>query len=249
MLTALVQAMTGRTINVKGTAIPFANMHELLDRWKGWVYACVMRRAHAVTATPLRLYTMKPRGAKVYEFWEPKSLTPSQAKWLVGSSESSVKQALASSGELLELGRHPLLDTFWNCNPVSDGLELLEYMCISLDLVGNGYWLYRFNEMGLPYELWPLQPQRVRICVSRDKPVDHYEYILGAQPLSWEPNEVVHFKYPSPLDPLYGFSPLQAATAAAILEDLIMRYNKALLENDARPDMVLEVPNALTDDE
>ena len=245
-LAALIQALIGRSLNVRGTSIPRGNAYELLDRWRGWVYACVMRRANGVTSTPLNLYVSKAKNEKVYEYTNPRSLGLDEVKWLKRSSDPCVKQVLSSPGEILKLSKHAITDLLLNPNPLGDGMDLLELACICMDLVGNAYWLKRLSPDGTPYEVWPLQPQRMAIASTTTRPLDHYEYSSTTMPIIFAPEEIIHFKCPSPIDSLHGFAPLQAAAAAAILEDLIMRYNKALLENDARPDIMLKTANSLT---
>jgi phage portal protein BeeE len=54
------------------------------------------------------------------------------------------------------------------------------------------------------------------VAVVRVLP-DRHDYVRGYHvappglpPVEFGPDEIVHLKYPNPLDPLYGLSPLQA---------------------------------------
>ena len=61
------------------------------------------------------------------------------------------------------------------------------------------------------------------------------------------PDEIIHLKYPNPLDPHYGLSPLQAnaLTVDANTELLKTRYQTFLA--GPRPGVVLQTEQTLTD--
>ena len=69
----------------------------------------------------------------------------------------------------------------------------------------------------------------------------------ACRPRSFGPDEVIHLKYPNPLDPHYGLSPLQAnaLTVDANTELLKSRYQTFLAGQ--RPGVVLQTEQTLTD--
>ena len=69
----------------------------------------------------------------------------------------------------------------------------------------------------------------------------------GVPTETFGPDEVIHLKYPNPLDPHYGLSPLQAnaLTVDANTELLKSRYQTFLA--GPRPGVVLQTEQTLTD--
>lgn len=135
---------------------------------------------------------------------------------------------------------HPLRQLIMNPNPVTYEFELFEMTSIHLDLAGNAFWEIVLNNAGIPTELWPLRPDRVRILPRRDG-WHEYGYVLGngkAVPLG---RNVIHFKMPNPSDPYLGQAPLRPALRAIALDNEATDFVKVLLQNRAVPGSVITV--------
>lgn len=94
-----------------------------------------------------------------------------------------------------------------NPNPWMDYTEMIELTVIDFLLAGNSYWLkYNRNNEGKPQALYRLAPPLITVVPGKTAPIDHYEYLPPgqAQPISFQPEEVVHFKRANPHSEHFG---------------------------------------------
>lgn len=139
-----------------------------------------------------------------------------------------------------ELERHPLLDLLKRPNQRQTGTEFLEGLIGHLLVAGNAYVEgLRINDV--PRELHLLRPDRVRVQSDASGWVEGYEYRTGSDVRLYKTDEltgflsVLHIAQFHPLDDQYGFPPLQAAAMALDVHNASNTWNKALLDNSARP--------------
>lgn len=117
----------------------------------------------------------------------------------------------------------------------SAGQGLLETIAAQLLLHGNSYVLILARSDGHPAELFALRPERVTIEPdARGWPLG-YAYRLGSHVTRIEPQRIIHIRTMNPLDDLYGLGSLGAAAAAVATHNAAARWNRALLDNSARP--------------
>ncbi len=88
--------------------------------------------------------------------------------------------------------------------------------------------------------IYCLRPDRVRVGLGRDGYPAGYGYTAGGRTrqLSLEPRpvaEVLHLALFHPLDDHYGMAPLEAAQQSLDIHNAAAEWNKALLDNAARP--------------
>ncbi len=87
-------------------------------------------------------------------------------------------------------------------------------------------------------ELHLLRPDRMRILEGRDGWPEAYEYRAGnhvRRHRAGEGQAILHLRLFHPLDDHLGFAPLEAASMALDLSNAAAIWNKALLDNSARP--------------
>ncbi len=123
----------------------------------------------------------------------------------------------------------------------SAGQPLLETLAAHILLHGNGYVQIVKDASGKPFELFALRPDRVRVVSGPDGWPCAFEYRVGGQlitiPIEDEsgwPN-VIHIKSMHPLEDHYGAGALAAAQQAVAIHNAAAEWNRALLENAARP--------------
>ncbi|MES2860859.1 MAG: phage portal protein [Pseudomonadota bacterium] len=133
---------------------------------------------------------------------------------------------------------HPAAKLLAQPNPEQSGAEWLEGVYGALQTAGNAYVEAVGDEV--PSELWSLRPDRVQVVPGRVGWPDAYEYSVGGRSVrigreadGWMP--VMHLKLFHPTDDHYGFSPLEAASFAIDAHNASGAWNKALLDNAARP--------------
>ena len=139
-----------------------------------------------------------------------------------------------------ELTTHPLLDVLARPNPRQDGPSFLEAIAAHLMLSGNAY-IEAVSIDGAPRELYALRPDRVKVVPGPDGWPAAFDYTVAgntvrfAQDGAGAPPPILHLTLFNPLDDYYGLSPLEAAQTAVDTHNSATAWNKALLDNAARP--------------
>lgn len=137
---------------------------------------------------------------------------------------------------------HPLAKLIRRPNPEQSGAELMEAVYGALQVSGNAYVEATGDADGdgAPDELWALRSDRVKVVPGRsgwpeawDYSVDGRSMRIGRAADGWAP--VMHLKLWHPLDDWYGLSPLEAAAQGVDAHNAAGAWNKALLDNAARP--------------
>lgn len=194
------------------------------------VYACVTKLARAVASVDIQLYRRK-------------------------------------GGKLQKLESHKLLDLLEKPNPLMGGRRFLETLATYYLVGGNAY----VQGAGMdpqarttpPKELWLLPTQCVTV---RDGPRNQipgqYEYREKSGRVDTYPvdqitgrSQVLQLKTTNLLNPLLGLPPLVAAAFGVDVFNAGQEWNKALLQNGAKPPGALTVkdgdgkPATLTDDQ
>jgi HK97 family phage portal protein len=127
----------------------------------------------------------------------------------------------------------------------SAGQPLLETLAAQLLLHGNGYVQIRRDgarsTSSGPVELFALRPDRVTVIAGADGWPTRYRYKVGdaAIEIPVEDDDgwpgLVHLKAFHPADDHYGAGCLAAAEQAVAIHNAASAWNRALLENAARP--------------
>jgi HK97 family phage portal protein len=117
----------------------------------------------------------------------------------------------------------------------SAGQGLVETVAAHLLLHGNAYIEILSGMDGRPAELFALRPERVSVEADhRGWPVA-YQYKAGEVATRLPVEGVIHIRSMHPLDDHYGLGCLGAASGAMAIHNAATRWNKALLDNAARP--------------
>jgi HK97 family phage portal protein len=123
----------------------------------------------------------------------------------------------------------------------SAGQPLVETLAMYLLLHGNGYVHVALDSAGAPAELFALRPERVTVEPGVDGWPAAYLYKAGERATRLPVRDgtgkpaVLHVKAPHPVDDHYGLGCLGAAAGAVAIHNAATRWNKALLDNAARP--------------
>ena len=138
----------------------------------------------------------------------------------------------------VELTDHPLLDLLQRPNQRTSGTSFMEALYGYLLMSGNAY--VELVAAGDARELHLLRPDRTTVVLDASGWPVALEHAEGRSrrhiPLGeGEPSKALHLKLFHPLDDHYGFPPLRAALMALDIHNAAGRWNKALLDNSARP--------------
>lgn len=134
---------------------------------------------------------------------------------------------------------HPMASLMRSVNPYMTMMELMEYTCMSAELTGNAYWALETLGGSEPAEIWPLEPGKMKVLQSREKFVDRYVYDVDGREITYLPEEIVHFRYPSPISMHYGQGSVEAGKLPIAADLLSLAFNKNFFQNSARPDAML----------
>jgi HK97 family phage portal protein len=119
--------------------------------------------------------------------------------------------------------------------------SLLEIVATQLLLHGNAFVQLLQDAEGMPAEAFALRPERVRIEADARGWPAAYRYKAGEATSRIPARDglgrpaIVHLKAAHPLDDHYGLGCLGAAAAAVAVHNAAAKWNKALLDNAARP--------------
>ncbi len=129
-------------------------------------------------------------------------------------------------------------------SPFRGGLvtpALLETAATQLLLHGNAFVQVLQDAEGMPAELYPLRPERVSVEAGAAGWPAAYLYKVGEAKSRIAARDglgrpgLVHLRSAHPLDDHYGIGCLGAAAAAVAVHNAAARWNRALLDNAARP--------------
>ena len=133
-----------------------------------------------------------------------------------------------------EVVTHPLLDLLKRPNPGQPGREFGEQLYGFLMVAGNAY-VEKVDIDGRPRELYALRPDRMKAVASGNGWAEAYEYSVNGQSVRLPREAVLQLRLFNPLNDLYGMSPLEAAQRAIDTHNAASAWNKAMLDNSARP--------------
>jgi len=143
---------------------------------------------------------------------------------------------------------HPLVKLLSKPNPFMTRSELFYISTAHMDLTGDAFWYTPRNGLGIPAEIWPLIPYRVKIVPSKENFISHYAVSVGhGETIPIYPEEMVHLRYPNPNDPYYGASPLMAAAHAADINIFQHEFQRQFYKNYAVPDFAFVTEERLDD--
>ena len=154
---------------------------------------------------------------------------------LVSEAAASAPMQVRENGSILT--DHPLLALLKQPNPEQSGAELFESFYGFLQTAGNAY-MEVVSLDGAPRELFVLRPDRMKARIGARGWPEAYDYTVGGRTVTFRADEtspILHLKLFHPTNDHYGLSPLEAAASSVDLHNAAQAWNKALLDNAARP--------------
>ena len=159
---------------------------------------------------------------------------------LVAQAAGEVRFTLMEGGR--ENDAHPLAELLARPNPRLSGSGLMEALAAHLMIAGNAY-VEAVALGGELRELHVLRPDRMRVVPGADGWAQAYEYTAGGRSVRFAQEgasgapvaPILHIALFHPLDDHYGAPPLEAAQVALDLHNAAGAWNKALIDNAARP--------------
>ncbi|MCB1526214.1 MAG: phage portal protein [Hyphomicrobiaceae bacterium] len=164
---------------------------------------------------------------------------------IVYRSVRMVAEAAASIPLLLyegtsEVETHPFLDLISRPSLDNTSADFFESWYGYLLVAGNAY-VEAVGVDGVLRELHALRPDRMKVIPGSDGWPDGFEYSVGGRAVRLQGEvvdgvrAVLHVRLFHPANDHYGMSPIEAAAAAIDIHNQAAKWNKALLDNSARP--------------
>ncbi len=147
---------------------------------------------------------------------------------------------------------HELTKLLHYVNPRDWTWSLLHSTMVNMSLGGEAFWqLAKGKTTGRIMEIWNRRPDKVSIRKGNRmyREVEGYTYWASptAEPVSFEVDEVVHHKYPNPLDEYRGLRPIQAAREGILIDIYVHTDRKGFFKNSARPSAVMETDELIAE--
>ncbi|MCA8888079.1 MAG: phage portal protein [Parvularculaceae bacterium] len=156
---------------------------------------------------------------------------------LVAEAAGAAPLRVISGGEVMS--DHPLLALLAHPNPEQSGQTLLESLYGFLQTAGNAYVEAALID-GEVRELYALRPDRMKALLGAHGWAEGWEYCVAGRKTRFAAladgfTPVLQLKLFHPTNDHYGMSPLEAAASAVDFHNAALAWNKALLDNAARP--------------
>src|SRR3954464_14201627 len=155
---------------------------------------------------------------------------------LIAEAAAALPLSLIEGGRIVDA--HPLLALMRRPNPREGGARFLESLYGHLLVSGNAY-VEAVAIDGAPRELYALRPDRMRVVPGPDGWPAAYDVGVGAGGVRFGQGggapPILHLTLFHPTDDHYGLSPMEAAAVPLDARNAAGSWNKALLDNAARP--------------
>lgn len=148
----------------------------------------------------------------------------------------------------VEVEAHPALQLLENPNQFMTKEDLFSLTVQQLELIGESFWLIISTKRGVPIGLVPLNPTRMTMRLSEGIPT-FWEYEGAGAKTRLELGDVVFFRYPNPVNPWRGTSPLKATALAADIDLYASQWNRNFFYHSATPSALFTTDSRLTDEE
>ena len=156
---------------------------------------------------------------------------------LIAETANRVPLTVRVDGKVVS--EHPLKALLQRPNGRQSGAEMLEAVYAYLQTAGNAYLQAGIVDGGVK-ALFVLRPDRMRVVAGGDGWPVAYDYTAGGKTVRISQESaplpgILHMALFHPMDDHYGMGPLEAAQTSLDIHNASAQWNKALLDNAARP--------------
>lgn len=148
---------------------------------------------------------------------------------------------------------HDLVKLLDKPNPNQSGFQFRELHATYMKLAGESFWyLVRGRITGLPKEMHLIRPDLMDVEINDDKIGTVKRYVLNLADGSkeyFEPEEILHHKYPNPMNPWRGMGVVEAAMTYLQTEEYSSEWTKNSIYNSGRPSGILNLKGKMNDEQ
>ncbi len=206
----------------------------LLEQFENTIYTCASINAEAVQKTVLRVYIRQGAGFRTR--WVHGSVNTKETQRIRAANK---RLLLSDEEEIVEVTdlNHPLIKLLHQPNEHQDGGSFIETTQLSMELLGNAYWLVIPNKLKVPQNLLFIPSQNVRPVKDSHGTLIYYDIDSKKYP----PEALINIKFPNPLDAYgeKGVSPLRAVWEPLNISNKLLALEASILDNRARPDAIV----------
>lgn len=206
---------------------PYFDPRSVVDWFSSWVYICCKRNATAVSNQFLRMYSREKTNRKTSK------ITQKRANYVKATMSRYM------TDETQEVVDHPWLQVIDYVNPILDRQGLFYLTTVSLQINGNSYWKLKKDKLGRITEIWWLPSHFVQPIFGGENVIDYYRFRHLKGYTDFSTDDVLHIRFPSPLDMIGGLGDLQGVFYAAETNKRMEEWENALFSNFAVPDLLL----------
>ncbi|MDR3290236.1 MAG: phage portal protein [Rickettsiales bacterium] len=154
---------------------------------------------------------------------------------LIAKNAANVPFLLYDKNKNKSIENHPLMQLLKKPNPSQNGVDFFESL-YSYKLIAGNVYIQNIKQK----ELYLLRPDRVNIVANNTLPIA-YKYKVGNNEKTFYADEILHIKTFNPLNDYYGLSVVEASSNAIDQYNEGSNWNKAMLQNGAKPSGALIV--------
>ncbi len=149
-----------------------------------------------------------------------------------------------------QIYEHPVLNLLRLVNPFQTSNEFIALDSIYMESIGESFWALNFNALNEPAEIILPYPHKMSVVPAKEFPfVKGYVYGWGVDAIPFDTNEIIHFKYPNPLNQYRGLGQAQAIAVNLDAQQNADKWVNQFFYNSARPDGVIQFDYNLSDEQ
>ncbi len=149
-----------------------------------------------------------------------------------------------------QIYEHRILDLLHLMNPFQTSEEVIALDSIYMENLGESFWALNFNKSGEPQEIILPYPQNMSVVPDKAFPfVKGYVYGTGENAIPFALDEIIHFKFPNPLNQYRGLGQAQAIGVNLSAQSNADKWVNQFFYNSARPDGVIQFDYNLSDEQ
>jgi HK97 family phage portal protein len=149
-----------------------------------------------------------------------------------------------------QIYNHRILSLLKGMNPFQTSEEVMALDSIYLESIGESFWALNFNALNEPAEIILPYPHKMSVVPDRNFPfVKGYVYGTGAEAIPFDVDEIIHFKFPNPLNQYRGLGQAQAIGINLDAKQNMDKWVNQFFYNSARPDGVIQFDYNLSDEQ
>lgn len=154
-------------------------------------------------------------------------------------------------GKKEEILTHPVLDILDGVNSFQSGYDFRYIVAADLELTGDAFIFLDGvkNENDKPQALYVLSPAEIKIKKGDFRnPIASYIYTPpnGGKAVEFQPYQILHLKYPNPLDPSRGMGTVSAIAQWIDSDNYATEYNRLFFLKGAKIGGILETTANMT---